>query len=89
MKTVILQRPQLRYVNTRPKRTVQVRALNTELDMVQMSQTFGTGITAFVFFYTSLNWWFYKREREELKRFYSMPDKKKKTQDNQKTSDRD
>lgn len=90
MKIVVLRRPQLHNVVIRPKRTVQPRALHTDLDVVQISKTIGTGITAFVFFYTSLNWWFYKRQREELKRFYSMPDKETNKKNNhQKTSKRD
>jgi hypothetical protein len=31
----------------------------------------GKSIIAFVFFYTSLNWFYYKRTREELEDFYA------------------
>ena len=48
----------------------------------------GKSILAFVFFYTSLNWFHYKRTREEMEEFYTSdakeikPKKKEETEKN-------
>lgn len=43
-------------------RLAPVRAL----DPVQTSYFVGKGITLFTMFYCTMNWWFYKRTREDL-----------------------
>lgn len=37
-------------------------------DLVQTSHYVGEGIILFTMFYCSMNWWYYKRTREDLER---------------------
>lgn len=52
------------YVNKNNKIS-KTRANAFENDVVSLSYFFGKGIIAFTFFYTSLNYFHYKRLREE------------------------
>ena len=49
------------------KRTIQVSSFPYEFE----TYLIGKSILAFVFFYTSLNWFHYKRTREEIEEFYT------------------
>ena len=48
------------------RRSFRVSAIPYEYE----TELLGKGIVAFVFFYTSLQWFYYKRTREELEEFY-------------------
>lgn len=67
-----LQRPLVcspRRILTRvpPQRNIMVSAYPFEQEI----SLIGKSIVAFVFFYTSLNWFYYKRTREDLEDFYA------------------
>lgn len=53
-----------RLVVVKPPTTTYQRAMNS--DIVTTSYFIGKGITLFTFFYTSLNWWMYKQQRQEF-----------------------
>lgn len=81
---------QRRYINTTSKITtikkpsyvnnkisIKTRTNAFESDVVTLSYFVGKGIIAFTFFYTSLNYLYYKRLREEYEE-QDKDDKKKK-----------
>lgn len=47
-------------------RSIQARSFPYEVE----TYLIGKSIIAFVFFYTSLNWFYYKQTREEMEAFY-------------------
>jgi hypothetical protein len=66
-------------ISSRPKqfhaRQVTVRSTPFEYE----SYLLGKSIILFVLFYTTANWWFYKREREDMEKIYESKHKEKHT----------
>lgn len=62
----ILQKPIVKPLPTPQNRSIQARSFPYEVE----TYLIGKSIIAFVFFYTSLNWFYYKQTREEMEAFY-------------------
>lgn len=58
----------------RPHYKAQPRVKPSRVSIIDVSKTVGTSIIYFTFFYTTLNYIYYKSLNKDLKKFYSYKD---------------
>lgn len=57
-----------RVVDRKPRLFQRPKAATITIDLIESSYFIGKGIILFTMFYCTMNWWFYKRTREDIEK---------------------